>query len=457
MESKRSDLWKRCFRSPFREPIVYHLQRRGRRSARIPFCQYYGSVLILASVVEYETALSPREEIMWPSISYETRTWDRGHDELALIPKSRRRKILPTYEAAVPAEIARQAVSLSPKLERRITDVEVAVARFDEAQGSRDWNLPALLLRSESSSSSQIERLTSSVRNVALAELSGKAPANALLIAGNVAAMREALQQNGPVSIGSICGIHDTRMAGTAERKGLRDVQVWIGGTPYSPHGASFVPPHASRVRECLDDLVAFGGREDVSPIAKAAIFHAQFETIHPFTDGNGRTGRMLVHRMLANDEVLLHSTLPVSAGLLHDVERYMGALDTYHAGEVEPIISCLADALELAVVIGSRIASDVDAILDAWRAVNTDRAGSASHGLPALLVEQPVVNAAYVAGHLGITDRAARTLVETACERGILQKMGDAKRGAFYQADELIGILEEASNLQGIRRIAAR
>lgn len=62
--------------------------------------------------------------------------------------------------------------------------------------------------------------------------------------------------------------------------------------------------------------------------MAKEAIFHAQFETIHPFTDGNGRTGRALVHRMLANDEVLMHSTLPVSAGLLHDVERYMKALD---------------------------------------------------------------------------------------------------------------------------------
>ena len=394
---------------------------------------------------------------MWPSITYETCAWDRDHDELALIPKSRRRKILPTYEAAVPAEIAHQAVSLPSELERRIADVEVAVARFDEAQSSRDWDLPALLLRSESSSSSQIERLTSSVRNVALAELTGKAPANALLIAGNVAAMREALRQGGPVGIESICGIHDTLMAGTAELKGLRSEQVWIGGAPYSPHGASFVPPHASRVRGYLDDLVAFGKRDDVSPVAKATVFHAQFETIHPFTDGNGRTGRALLHRMLANDEVLVHSTLPVSAGLLHDVERYMRALDAYHAGEIEPMIGCLADALELAVVIGSRIASDVEAVLGAWRTANTDRAGSASHGLPALLVGQPVVNAAYVAERLNITDRAARTLVEVACERGILQKMGNAKRGAFYQAGDLIGILEEASSLQGIRRIAAR
>ena len=394
---------------------------------------------------------------MWPGITYETCAWERDPDDLALVPKSRRRKILPTYEAAVPASIAALPVEIPAQLARRIAEVEVSLARFDQAQAARDWPLPALLLRSESSSSSQIERLTSSVRNVALAELSSKAPSNALIIAGNVAAMREALGQSGDIGIDSICAIHDALMRGTREEPGLRKEQVWIGGSPYSPHGATFVPPHADLVRPCLEDLVAFGAREDISPIAKAAIFHAQFETIHPFTDGNGRTGRALLHRILARDEVLLHAMLPVSAGLLHDVERYMGALDTYHDGAVEPMIECLADALELAAVIGSRIASDVDEVLGGWASANTDRSGSASHRLPALLVEQPVVDVAFVASRLGITDRAARDLVETACERGILAKMGNAKRGAFYQAPDLIAVLEEASSLEGIRRIAAR
>ena len=394
---------------------------------------------------------------MWPGITYETCAWERDPDDLALVPKSRRRKILPTYEAAVPASIAALPVEIPAQLARRIAEVEVSLARFDTAQAARGYALPALLLRSESSSSSQIERLTSSVRNVALAELSSKAPSNALLIAGNVAAMREALGQSGDIGIDSICAIHDVLMRGTREEPGLRKEQVWIGGSPYSPHGATFVPPHADLVRPCLEDLVAFGAREDISPIAKAAIFHAQFETIHPFTDGNGRTGRALLHRILARDEVLLHAMLPVSAGLLHDVDRYMGALGAYHDGAIEPMIECLADALELAAVIGSRIASDVDGVLAEWASENTDRAGSASHRLPALLVEQPVVDIAFVALRLGITDRAARNLVEVACERGILAKMGNAKRGAFYQASDLIAVLEEASSLEGIRRIAAR
>ena len=115
---------------------------------------------------------------MWPGITYETCAWERDPDELALIPKSRRRKILPTYEAAVPASIASLPVEIPVQLMRRVSEVEVSLARFDQAQAARDWSLPAFLLRSESASSSQIERLTSSVRNVALAELSDKAPAN---------------------------------------------------------------------------------------------------------------------------------------------------------------------------------------------------------------------------------------------------------------------------------------
>lgn len=394
---------------------------------------------------------------MWPAITYETCSWNRDPEELSLIPKSRRRRILPTYEAAVPLTIARRPVSLSPEIERRLAEVESAVTRFDQTQASRGFDLPALLLRSESSSSSQIERLTSSVRNVALAELSDKAPANARLIARNVEAMRKAIEIGSDISIRSICDIHDTLMRDTGAEFGLRDEQVWIGGTPYSPHDAQYVPPASDRVRTCLDDLVAFAQRDDIAPIAKAALFHAQFETIHPFTDGNGRTGRTLLHCMLASDEVLRHSTLPISAGLLHDVKPYMEALAAYHDGNLEPIIIRLADALELACVIGLRIGDDVAEVLDRWEEANTDRKGSASLRLPALLVEQPVVNIAYIVSHLDISDRAARNLVETACERRILERTGTERRGVFYQATELIAILEEASGLEGIRRIAAR
>lgn len=127
-------------------------------------------------------------------------------------------------------------MEISAPLAQRIAEVEVSLARFDQAQAAREYALSALLLRSESSSSPQIERLTSSVRNVALAELSDKAPANALIIAGNVAAMREVLAQDG-VAYDSICAIHGVLMRGTRETPGLRNEQVRIGGSRASACG----------------------------------------------------------------------------------------------------------------------------------------------------------------------------------------------------------------------------
>ena len=158
----------------------------------------------------------------------------------------------------------------------------------------------------------------------------------------------------------------------------------------------------------------------------------------------------------MQNELVIMHVTLPVSAGLLHNVDTYMGALDAYHQGNIEPIVACLFEALELSVVLGAKICANVDEVLEKWEELITDRKGSASHQLATLLVEQPVVNVSYVAKQLEITDRAARNLIERACERGILAKMGNAKRGAFYQASQLVEILEEASSVQGIRRMVS-
>ena len=396
-----------------------------------------------------------RSFAMWPKVEYETYDWHSDPDELRGISKTSRRKIGSTYQAAAPAEIAKQAVDLSQDLTQRISEISTIVARFDAEQNTRTYNLPALLLRSESSSSSQIERLTASVKNIALADLSDKAPKNAQFIAANIDAMKTAMHQTGPISIEAICEIHDVLMANTGELLGLRNEQVWIGGSYYSPHGAAFVPPHYSRLENCLKDLVLFSKRADIDLIVKAAIFHAQFETIHPFTDGNGRTGRALLHRILTEDEFLVHASLPVSAGLLSDVNEYMFALDAYHNGEILPIINCLLNALEIAVYIGNKIATSVDGVIKRWQELNTDRKGSASYRLPSILVEQPVINNKYISEKLEISQRAAQNLILTACDRGILKKMGDAKRGSFYQAPELINILEEASGGKWLMRVA--
>ena len=337
-------------------------------------------------------------------------------------------------------------------------EVAGLLSRFDEMQQQRGYDLPALLLRSESAASSQIENLTSSPRNIALAELTNDAPHNAQLIAGNIAAMREALSGNGELSIEAILAIHKVLIDRTGQSFGgeLRDEQVWIGGSAYSPHGAIYVPPHASRVRGYLEDIITFARREDVGTIAKAALVHAQFETVHPFIDGNGRTGRTLLHRILKQEGVLGSATLPVSAGLLHNIDRYLESITRYQEGDPLSVIEELLDALELALALGEMVAHLVDEVLANWGDRITERAGSSMHRLPALLIQHPVVNVSFLAEKLDISPRAAQNLVARACEYNMLRAFGNKRRGTFYQADDIIDILEQASSAQGVRRLVA-
>lgn len=397
-----------------------------------------------------------RKANQWPPISRETQQWMRDPDELALLPKSARRRMLPTYEASIPHLIANRDVILSPQLTARVSDLLVSIARFDGEQMQRGYDLPALLLRSESSASSQIEHLTSSVRNVALAELADESPQNARLVAGNVAAMRKALASQDEITVDSIRDIHRILSNWSGESFGgeLRREQVWVGGAPHSPHGAHYVPPTWQRVPEYLDDIVAFISREDVDPIVQAAVAHAQFETVHPFIDGNGRTGRVLLHKILRRSGVLLHVTLPLSAGLLHNVDAYMKSLEAYQEGNPIAVVEQLVDALELSLMVGRLVARNLDGVFAGWRGLMTERANSSIHRLPLVLAEQPVVTVPYVAEKMGITTRAAQNLVSRACEYEILRPLGNRRRGVFYQADELIDVLEEASSLPSIRRM---
>ena len=390
----------------------------------------------------------------WPAIATEVLPWERSPEDLALVPKSRRRKILPQDEAAVPASIAGRQLELPDELHMRIAELTSVLARYDERTARRGFDLPDLMLRSESSSSSQIESLTSSVRNVALAELTTKAPRNARLIANNVSAMRRALELEGDLSTSMIVEVQRVLM-GYAEG-GLRQEQVWIGGTPYSPHGAEYVPPAWERVPALLEDLCAFARRDDIPTIAKAAVAHAQFEAIHPFVDGNGRTGRALLHRILRQDGVLTQATLPLSAGLLHNADAYLGALAAYQQGDAMQVVTCVADAMEKALAIGYVAERRLDAVIADWRERITERQGSAIHGLPQVLARHPVVNTTLVSEQLGITARAAQSLVARAEELGMISRMGNARRGAFWQAGEILQVLEDVASRTEVRRLLA-
>nr|WP_206442977.1 Fic family protein [Candidatus Protofrankia californiensis] len=192
--------------------------------------------------------------------------------------------------------------SLIPAAATALADeASSAIVRFDAELGAATASFASVLLRCESASSSRIENLPSGAKAIALAELGSTDERNATAIVGNVAAVKAALDLADRLDQGAILAMHSALMTRHAPRIAgrWREEQVWIGGDSYGPHAAAFVPPHHRHVPALMDDLARFISRTDLPSLSQAAIAHAQFETIHPFPDGNGRTGRALIHGML--------------------------------------------------------------------------------------------------------------------------------------------------------------
>jgi len=141
----------------------------------------------------------------------------------------------------------------------------------------------------------------------------------------------------------------------------LRREPVWIGGSDLSPAGALFVPPHHERVPAALEDLLSFLHRSDLPPLTKAALAHAQLETIHPFADGNGRTGRALTHIVLSGEGLSLTAPLPLSAILLTNVRAYFRALDEYRSGAPLAVVELFIDAARRAAELGAWAGRELD------------------------------------------------------------------------------------------------
>lgn len=132
---------------------------------------------------------------------------------------------------------------------------------------------------------------------------------------------------------------------------------MWIGGSDLHPSDADFVPPHNRHLNDAMGDLERFMQRTDLPALAQAAVAHAQFETIHPFADGNGRTGRALIHVILRARGVATTAALPISVGLLADTAGYFDTLSAYRRGEVEPVIRLFAQSTITAAQRGTWLA----------------------------------------------------------------------------------------------------
>ncbi|MSN26902.1 MAG: Fic family protein [Geobacter sp.] len=313
--------------------------------------------------------------------------------------------------------------------------------------------------RREAVRSSQIEGTSSDINQLFTYEATGSdegLPADVLVTLNYVKALEVGLnlvRDRGQLAVDEtlIKELHRNLMNGTDYRGGIgeyREIQNWIGGSKI--YQARFVPPTAEHVPNCMKELINFlhnvPAEEDmyeVPLVIRLAIAHAQFETIHPFVDGNGRVGRLLLPIMLAAE-----GYLPVYiAGYLknYQQEYYDRLAGVQLREEWQLWIQFFATAVEESVKESIHTASALKNLLRQWEERIAEikvRSDSAVNKLPQLLIGRPVVTARQVEAELGISFPAANNALIKLAEIGILNIPYEQQRNRTFVALEAIDIL---------------
>lgn len=395
---------------------------------------------------------------VWPALSQETRTWSPAQEPIGLTRRERMAAAQTTYSAAIVPRIAELTPALGPGFLAEAEDAVAEMARFDERMGREILPYSAALLRGEAIASSDIEHITSSARTIGLAEeTGGDRTGNASLVAANVRAMRRATETATAPDIAGVLALHEHLMRDDRRHEpgAFRSEQVWVGGFASTPVGAHFVPPHHEHIAAAMSDLTRFATRPDVARMAQLAITHAQFETIHPFTDGNGRTGRALMHVMLRESGLVTHGVVPVSAGLLTDTRCYHDALDTYRLGDPEPIVSLFTSSALKAVVNGTQLVTEVREIRQSWAERIRARRGSTAWRVADLMLRFPVLTARTVAEQLDISPTNIPRAMAPLREAGVVRSGTHyATRSAYWWSPEITDAVDDFAVRAGRRQL---
>lgn len=365
-----------------------------------------------------------------------------------------------TYHAYVPAAIADDDFLLGSHIAAAAANAEQACRELNDdppALASLE-TLACQLLRAESVASSRLEGLVLSHRRLAKAAFSADGrDLTAQGVLANIAALERAVALASEVDAFTrehLLEIHRLLFAGTRDehRGGLvREEENWIGGAASSPRNAEFIPPPHELVPELLDDLCAFSNREDIPAVIQAAIAHAQFETIHPFHDGNGRVGRALILSILRRRGLAPRYLPPVSLALAGEADRYVAGLTSWQNGHEEDWYTVFVDAVFQASTGACAFASDVAELQSRWtRQAGNPRRNSGPLRLIELLPSQPIVNVKTAAQLLGGTDERARQAILRLEQAGVLRQTAVGRRNRAWECVGLFDLLDRFERALG-------
>lgn len=369
---------------------------------------------------------------------------------IAKKPEGIRRFVYYAFDAWT---VADRKWTFDAELVQDLATAEAAVRRLND-DPPRTQLLEALarqLLRAEAVASSKIEGLELSHRRLAEAAFDPEDTSrNARSVLGNVRAMEEAIllaSGSKRFTVDTIRGIHRRLFEGTADAPlagRIRDSQNWIGGRGDNPYGADFVPVPEDRVLPLLEDLCRFVARDDLPAIAQAAIAHAQFETIHPFEDGNGRVGRCLIHFVLRRRGVASSFVPPISPVLAANDRAYVEGLTTYRARQDAVWCGFFARATKIACEGAVSLGKQIEALKDEWRAkADRPRTDSAAAKLIELLPVHPVLNLASATEVLGVSHQAAGAAIARLEAAGVLEEITKRKWDRSWECVGLFRILD--------------
>lgn len=337
-------------------------------------------------------------------------------------------------------------------------EVTLALAEASRALGSVPafplTGIATVFYRSESSASSLIEGLGPGPRRILEAEFAGDEDVNdeaARRVVGNLAALQAAIATPVPAGVDDLLGWHRLLMEGHPRMRSeaigaLRTQQNWIGGGSFGPRDAEYIPPAPEEVPRLLEDLVDFSARTELTPVALAALAHAQFEVIHPFVDGNGRVGRALLQQLLVS-RARLEAPVPISVPWSRDTDRYISGLRSFQDGDVESWLLYASWSVIEAVEWMKETTKRTEELLDQMRSRIETRGRSVAVKVMEDLPLHPVVDTQTVAQRYDVTPQTAHeallrlTNAEILVERPLSRRKRGRPRRVFA-ATELIDLL---------------
>jgi Fic family protein len=359
------------------------------------------------------------------------------------------------YQAFVPEATAEWDIDLRADAVAAVTEATSAVAHLNESP-AKLGSLEALatqLLRAESLASSRIEGLELSHQRLARAAFRGSDSYDTQAgdVVGNIEAMERAIDIGtgaARFTVADIKAIHESLMRFNFDRRiagVIRTRQNWIGRNPYTPRDADFVPPPPEQVEGLLEDLCTFMDRDDLPAVVQAAVAHAQFETIHPFADGNGRVGRCLIHAVLKRRQLASRYVPPISVILATRRGQYIEGLVDFREGRVDEWVEAFSDATQFAAREAERLADEIAALQGRWvERLGGPRRDSSAYAILSALPAHPVIDVATAQAIAGVSDVAAGRALNAMEKAGILTKLEERQRDRSWECRELLDLAND-------------